>query len=316
MKKTRQVVSFLFLSIVVGFSVANFARSATYILSPEDHSVQIDQKTPNENLVNKAGMVVASEITENARMVIHFDLSQWAPDSISQAKLYLYHYRGGNFTGFRNYSLYSLASAFDESTATWNSPWTMPGGDYDSSLSATAAVPEELNNWVFWDVTGILKNRFSNITNYGFLIRDPIENSPGPDGPYVRFYSHRCLDDVDTANDFPPYLEIITEGTNVEDKDQESGCLDFSLSQNFPNPFNHKTLLEFTLSRTAQISLVIFNIRGERVKTLLEQEKPAGTYTVEWDGTNQCGESVSSGIYFYQMRADGFSETKRLLFLK
>ncbi len=316
MKKTRQVFSFLFLSIVMGFFVADFARSATYILGPEDHSVQIDQKTPNQNLVNRAGMVVASEINENARMVIHFNLSPWTPDSISQAKLYLYHYRGGNFTGFREYNLYSLTSAFSESTATWNTPWTMPGGDYDSSLSATAAVSEQLNNWVFWDVTGILKNRFSNITNYGFLIRDPMEDSPGPDGPYVRFYSRRCLDDTATDNNFPPYLELITGGTNVEDKNNESAFLDFSLSQNFPNPFNHKTIFEFALSRTTRVSLVIYNTRGEKVKTLLEQRNLAGTYTVEWDGTNQCGESVSSGIYFYQMRADGFSETKRLLFLK
>ena len=249
-----------------------------------------------------------SKLNENARIVIHFDLTGWDSDSISQAKLHLYHYRGGNYSVSRAINVYPLTSAFNESTATWNSPWTTPGGDYDNSISASADVPEEWENWVAWDVTDILKNRWSNAVDYGFLLRDQIEDTPTPDGPYVRFHSHR--------KDSLPYLEIFTSPTSVEDVDDENTHKRFSVGQNFPNPFNSKTLFQFELSTSSQVNLTIYNIRGEKVKTLLDARKQAGTYMVEWDATNQCGMQVSSGIYLYQLRTESFSETKRLLYLK
>lgn len=249
-----------------------------------------------------------SKLNENARIVIHFDLTGWDSDSISQAKLHLYHYRGGNYSVSRAINVYPLTSAFNESTATWNSPWTTPGGDYDNSISASADVPEAWENWVAWDVTDILKNRWSNTVDYGFLLKDQIEDTPPPDGPYVRFHSHR--------KDSLPYLEILTEPTDVEYVDDENTCKVFSLWQNFPNPFNSKTLFQFELSTSSQVDLTIYNVRGEKVKTLLDARKQAGTYMVEWDATNQCGMQVSSGIYLYQLRTESFSETKRLLYLK
>lgn len=307
MPLTRRVILFLFLFILVGLFAGELSFAATHIVGPEDNSVYIDQRDPDSNFVSNTGLLVASASDENARIVIHFDLGEWATDSISQAKLYLYHYRGGDYTGSRTINAYSLTCGFDESTATWNSPWTIPGGDYDGSVSASADVPEELENWVAWDVTDILKSRWSNVVDYGFLLKDPVEDAP-PDGPYVRFHSHR--------KDSLPYLEIFTSPTDVEDVGDEDTHKSFSLGQNFPNPFNSKTLFQFELSTSARVSLAIYNIRGERVKTLIDAKKQAGTYTVEWDATNQSGKLVSSGIYLYQLRTEGFSETKRLLYLK
>jgi hypothetical protein len=299
------ILSFLF--VLVGFLGGQLSQAATHIVTPEDRSVYIDQRDPDLNFVNFGGILVASELNENTRIVIHFDLTGWDSDSISQAKLHLYHYSGGRYTGSRTINVYPLTSGFDESTATWNYPWITPGGDYDNSISASADVPEELNNWVAWDVTDILKNRWSNIANYGFLIKDPVEDTPS-DGPYVRFHSHR--------KDSLPYLEIFTEPTDVEYTGDENTDKVFSLGQNFPNPFNSKTLFQFELSRSSQVNLTIYNIRGERVKTLVNATKQAGTYMMEWDATNQSGMPVSSGIYLYQLRTKSFSQTKRLLYLK
>jgi hypothetical protein len=274
--------------------------------------VYIDQRDPDLNKSDKGGLLTASYLDENARIVIHFDLTGWAPDSISQAKLYLYHYKGGDYTGSRTLYIYSLTTGFDETTATWNFPWTTPGGDYDNTISASADAPEALENWVEWNVTDIVKNRWNNISNYGFLIRDPLEDDTG-DGPYVRFRSHRYV------NEHPfelPYLEIVTDGTDVEEGDDGGIQHRFSLDQNFPNPFNNTTALQFELVKTGQVNLIIYNLRGERVKTLLDETKSAGTYRLEWDGTDQLGQSVSSGIYLYRLKMENFSETKRLLFLK
>ncbi len=306
MHPVRKVILSLYLSILASLFVSQISSAATYIFSPEDHSVYIDQRDPDLNKLSKSGILVASAVDENARIVIHFDLDGWNSDSISQAKLHLWHWRGGNYSGSRIINVYPLTSGFDESTATWNFPWTTPGGDYDNSMTTAADVDSAWGNWVEWDVTDILKDRWSNIANYGFLLKDPVEDSP--DEPYIKFHCHR--------EDSLPYLEVTTAGTSVGDDDVQAVSRNFSLGQNFPNPFNHQTLMKFTLSRSAQVSLVIYNIRGEKVKTLLDKEKSAGTYTMEWNGTNQSGEAVASGIYLYQLRTESFSETKRLLFLK
>jgi hypothetical protein len=199
----------LFLILLITLLLMQLSDAATYIFCPEDNSVYIDQRDPDSNFVSFTGILVASEENENARIVIHFDLGGWVPggDSITQAMLYLYHYRGGNYTGSRTIDVYSLTSAFNESTATWNSPWTTPGGDYDSGIGVSAEVPEEWGNWVSWDVTEILKNRWNNVTNCGFLLKDPAEDAPPPDGPYVRFHSHR--------KDSLPYLEVTTAEQEV-----------------------------------------------------------------------------------------------------
>jgi hypothetical protein len=191
----------LFQIILFTLLLTQLSHAGTYVIRPEDNSVYIDQRDPDSNFVSFTGILTASELNENARTVIHFNLGAWGPDSISQAKLYLYHYRGGNYTGSRTINVYPLTSGFDESTATWNSSWATPGGDYDNSINASAEVPEAWENWVIWDVTNLLKNRWSNIANYGFLIKDAVEGTPG-DGPYVRFHSHRA--------DSLPYLEVIT----------------------------------------------------------------------------------------------------------
>lgn len=90
----------------------------------------------------------------------------------------------------------------------------------------------------------------------------------------------------------------------------------FSLAQNYPNPFNAATNFRFTLPRASQVEINIFNIRGQRVKTIVDNPMEAGVYVVDWDGTDQNGDPVSSGIYFYRMNAGDFSDMKKMVLLK
>jgi hypothetical protein len=301
-------LSILLLNVVSLF-IAVPALATTHIISPEDNSVYIDQRDPDENKSSKAGLLTASAVNENARIVIHFDLTGWGTDSISQAKLFLYHYRGGDYTGSRTINVYPLTSGFDESTATWNFPWITSGGDYDTSISASADIPEEWENWVEWDATDILIGHWNDVVDFGFLIRDPVEDTDAEDEPYVRFHSHR-------KDSFLPYLEILTAPTDVEYVDDENTYKAFSLGQNFPNPFNNKMLVEFELSKSAGVNLTIYNIQGRKVKTLLDAKKQAGTHVLEWDATDEHGKPVSSGVYLYRLQTEDFSQTKRLLYLK
>lgn len=91
---------------------------------------------------------------------------------------------------------------------------------------------------------------------------------------------------------------------------------EFTLDQNYPNPFNPTTKIEFVLSKSGQVRVEIFNILGEKVKTLIDQHLKAGRQLVEWDGKDESGEEVASGIYFYRLQTDNFTETKKMVLMR
>jgi hypothetical protein len=91
---------------------------------------------------------------------------------------------------------------------------------------------------------------------------------------------------------------------------------DFDLSQNVPNPFNPSTIVEYALPRDAQVNISVYNVLGQHVKTLVDDMQRAGRQTVTWDGTDNSGSSVASGVYFYKIRAGDFSDTKKMVMLK
>lgn len=96
---------------------------------------------------------------------------------------------------------------------------------------------------------------------------------------------------------------------------EENNTINFSLEQNYPNPFNPSTKIRYSIpnvgSGLAQTVLKVYDILGNEVTTLIDEEKPAGVYTVNFDAG-----SLSSGIYFYQLQAGSFVETKKMILLK
>ncbi|HXF48020.1 MAG TPA: S8 family serine peptidase [Verrucomicrobiae bacterium] len=92
--------------------------------------------------------------------------------------------------------------------------------------------------------------------------------------------------------------------------------LAFSLGQNYPNPFNPTTTISFSLPLAEKVVLTIYNILGQKVRTLADGEKPAGTHRLIWDGKDGSGRVVSSGLYLYKLETVSFREVKRMIFLK
>lgn len=90
----------------------------------------------------------------------------------------------------------------------------------------------------------------------------------------------------------------------------------FELQQNVPNPFNPSTVINCAVPRPSQLKVEVFNVVGQRVKTLADEFCKAGYKRVEWDGTDDNGTAVASGVYLYRMTAGDFSETKKMLLLK
>jgi len=90
-----------------------------------------------------------------------------------------------------------------------------------------------------------------------------------------------------------------------------TASLEFTLDQNFPNPFNPNTLIKYSIPKSSQVSLKIFNTLGQEMESLVNEEKQAGTYEVNWNASN-----LQSGVYFYRIQAGSFIETKKMILLK
>jgi hypothetical protein len=111
------------------------------------------------------------------------------------------------------------------------------------------------------------------------------------------------------------YVEKCLSEDVKEDKDNLIPK-EYQLSQNYPNPFNPTTEIDFGLPKATFVTLKIYNIVGQEVITLIDKSLSAGTYRVRWDGVDGSGRSVSSGVYFYRIRAGDHTQTKRMLLLK
>ena len=90
----------------------------------------------------------------------------------------------------------------------------------------------------------------------------------------------------------------------------------FLLHQNYPNPFNPQTMIEYQLPQTCHVRLVVYNLLGQKIATLLDQSQQAGQFNVVWDGKDSYGRVVPSGVYFYRLETENFSEMKRMIMLE
>lgn len=90
----------------------------------------------------------------------------------------------------------------------------------------------------------------------------------------------------------------------------------FNLSQNYPNPFNAVTVISFAMPKAGHVNLEIYNILGQKVKDLVDEKVTAGYKKVVWDGKDNTGRIVASGVYFYKLRTEGFVEVMKMTLLK
>jgi len=90
----------------------------------------------------------------------------------------------------------------------------------------------------------------------------------------------------------------------------------YSLDQNFPNPFNPSTTIMYSLKDPGHVTLNIYNVLGQNVRTLVDEYQDAGTYTKIWDGCDETGNVTASGMYFYRIKAGDFTEIKKMVMVK
>jgi hypothetical protein len=100
------------------------------------------------------------------------------------------------------------------------------------------------------------------------------------------------------------------------DKVENEIPTEFALEQNYPNPFNPSTTIEFAIPKLADVNLTIYNVLGQSIRNIQMNNTQAGRYSVIWNGTNNFGAKVSTGIYFYKIKAGKYSDIKKMVFMK
>ena len=110
----------------------------------------------------------------------------------------------------------------------------------------------------------------------------------------------------------PAYDFIFVVGND----DEDNAALVTELKGNYPNPFNPTTNIEFSLKKSGNVELVIYNITGQKVKTLVSGEMEADTHRITWNGKDDRGNTVSSGTYFYRLQTSEYTKTRKMLMLK
>ncbi len=154
-----------------------------------------------------------------------------------------------------------------------------------------------------WTQVNLLLDPYAGQTDVKFRFRLVSDGEGTADGWYI--------DDVQV--NFRP--------TSVEEE-HASVRLQFRLHQNYPNPFNPTTVIRFTVhgsrftGRSARATLKIYNLRGQVVRTLVDEEMQPGEHSVMWDGKDEQGREVASGIYLYQLAARDQKATRKMLLLK
>ena len=91
---------------------------------------------------------------------------------------------------------------------------------------------------------------------------------------------------------------------------------EFDLRQNYPNPFNPNTVIEYALPKSAHVTIEIYNLLGQKVNVLMDEDQKVGFYRVDWDGKDKGGGELASGIYFYRIQAGDFVKCKKMIMLK
>jgi len=203
---------------------------------------------------------------------------------------------------------YNKTTLDELSLAGWSSA---KGLGYDGEYLYGAVTNHEVvyiynEQGLITDVVGMLNEIVSNNTGFNH----PGEVAISTDRKYM-FVS-------DQGNDRVQIYICKEEQVGVEpifnDTDRIPGR--FTLFQNYPNPFNPSTTISYRISKTTPTKINIYNLFGQKVKTLVNEEQQPGVYKMIWDGTDNSGRMLSSGVYIYQLRAGGFLQTKKMVLIK
>ena len=238
---------------------------------------------------------------------------------------------------------------FDTASSAWTKiPSTLTIGAGSNTLTATI---DHFSTWAMADSTdpdivpvelascraviGTDNNvtlnwtTYSEINNYGFYIERSPDNINYEEIGFIKgsgtstvenTYSYIDTDSKNAGDYYYRLKQIDFDGTYEYSEIMKLAVAapkNYRLEQNYPNPFNPVTTIKFQIPEASEIALTVYDLSGKEIKTLLNEQKSAGYYNIEWNGTNNSGMQVSSGVYIYKLRTNtGFVKSQKMIFLK
>jgi FlgD Ig-like domain len=258
-----------------------------------------------------AGNIPAGATITNVTLTLHMTQSTSPSETVS---LYL---AGADWGEGTSVALGNEGGGAQSTTgdATWlhtffnTSLWANPGGDFLSTASASQAVADT-GTYVWGSTSGVIADVQTWLDNpslnFGWVVG-------GEEGSV---HTSKRFDSKDnTTPGFRPRLDVaympassVSEGRTVPDR--------FALLQNYPNPFNPSTTISFSVPASGNVRLTIFDLTGREIVTLLNGAVNAGEASVMWNGHDNAGNLVSSGMYLYRLETGPFSQTRKMLLTK
>ena len=192
---------------------------------------------------------------------------------------------------------------------------------YDLDWTESVDVDGDTINYIVYAKIGEYRSEEifdSTATNYSIpyeeIANGAFEGLPGNAATvYFSVWAHDGTDSVKISRDDRvlyvnryDYLSIESEGVPNE----------FALHENYPNPFNPTTQIRFDLPEMSNVTLTIYNMIGQKIKSFTMQSAPAGYHSLTWNATNDLGAPVAAGVYLYQLQTEGFIKTKKMVLLK
>ena len=275
-----------------------------------DYSWYNELATPVDELMNSMWSPIANNPNQNANLERSFEISY---DSCTSSALYL-----STYTDNQNYStalIFGLNNPIDYSSnggngsRTWeidydelNESYRVSNNDCASSrLILFDQYPEyvNMNGFTRW-------SNYVQMFNLAVIGNDVITNN------------HQELPTPGDDNNPEPLKLIVEPGWNYVSVNMIADIvpLSFKLNQNYPNPFNPETNISFSLPVDTKVILSIYNIKGQKVKTICNEFFELGDYSLVWNGMNSSNKQVASGIYFYKLETHRFTKVKKMLLLK
>lgn len=250
---------------------------------------------------------------ENSWM--HFALVRHEPDS-NKTELYIHDSSGKRFKGFLN-SVQISDAAPDMNRFLIGGRERVPDQTFQGLI-------DELRIW------NIPRSEGEIESTLGAVLSEQYYTST--DSGLVGYWRFDQVEDLGVGepgvNDLRDYSAFANHGDLVGDAGLSSGIpvqlVDvpnplpggFLLAQNYPNPFNPETTIRYSLPRADYVKLTVYNSLGQVVRTLVDRRQSAGEYSVHWQGTGENGQAVGSGVYFYQIEAGEFRQSRRMILLK
>lgn len=189
--------------------------------------------------------------------------------------------------------------------------WTSPG---DNGMSGTATLYD-----IRYSMISISPNNWNNCNQ---VTNEPSPKLSGNSESFIiseldpdtwYYIAMMTADEASNWSELSNVIMVKTEPLSLDVETDENNIPDdFHLAQNYPNPFNPSTKIEFSLPITARVTISIFNILGQETATIIDEIKPAGNYSITWNGVDAYGQKASSGIYFYRINANEYTESKKM----